>query len=139
LQFSAFIPPPKPDPNTYWVIPDKLLAGEYPGDRDPEEARRRLRRFLVAGVRHFIDLTEVELTPYAGLLTEVAGARTSYERIPIRDISVPEEPKTMAEIIAAIDRPMAEGGITNVHCWGWGRPARTRRRLLVAGARAEAR
>jgi hypothetical protein len=41
-------PPPKPDPNTYWVIPGKLLAGEYPGDRDSEEARSRLRKFLAA-------------------------------------------------------------------------------------------
>ena len=58
--------PPKPDPNTYWVIPGKLLAGEYPGARNPEEARSRLRKFLAAGIRHFIDLTEVgELTPYA--------------------------------------------------------------------------
>jgi protein-tyrosine phosphatase len=112
-------PPPKPDPNTYWVVPGKLLAGEYPGAPDSEEARRRLSRFLSAGVRHFIDLTEAsELEPYAELLTEEADSRTSYERIPIRDVSVPEEPKTMAEIIAAIDRAMAEEGITYVHCWG---------------------
>ena len=112
-------PPPKPDPNTYWVEPAKLLAGEYPGAPDPEEARRRLRRFLAAGVRHFIDLTEVgELEPYAGLLAEEADSRTSYERIPIRDVSVPDEPQTVAEIIAAIDRAIAEGGITYVHCWG---------------------
>ena len=112
-------PPPKPDPNTYWVVPGKLLAGEYPGAADPEEARRRLRKLLAAGVRHFIDLTEAgELTPYAELLTEEAGSRTTYERFPIRDVSVPEEPKTMAEVIAAIDRAMAEGGITYVHCKG---------------------
>jgi hypothetical protein len=93
----------KPDPNTYWVVPGKLLAGEYPGALDSEEARQRLRRFLAAGVRHFIDLTEVgELTPYAELLTEEAGFRTSYERFPIRDLSVPDEPKAMAETIAAI-------------------------------------
>ena len=111
--------PAKPDPNTYWVVPGKLLAGEYPGARDAEEARRRLRSFLAAGVRHFIDLTEVgELEPYAELLTEEAGSGISYKRIPIRDVSVPEEPKTTAEIIAAIDRAMAEGGITYVHCWG---------------------
>jgi hypothetical protein len=109
----------KPDPNTYWVVPGKLLAGEYPGARDAEEARRRLRSFLAAGVRHFIDLTEVgELEPYDELLTEEAGSGISYKRIPIRDVSVPEEPKTMAEIIAAIDHGMAEGGITYVHCWG---------------------
>lgn len=112
-------PPPKPDPNTYWVVPGKLLAGEYPGARDPEDARRRLRRFLDVGVRHFIDLTEAsELEPYDELLTEEAGFKTSYERIPIRDVSVPEEPKTVAEIIAAIDRGIAAGGITYVHCWG---------------------
>jgi protein-tyrosine phosphatase len=113
-------PPPKPDPNSYWVVPGKLLAGEYPGARDSEEARRRSKRFLAAGVRHFIDLTEVgELTPCAELLTEEeAGSGTSYKRIPIRDGSVPEEPKTVAEIIAAIDRAITEGGITYVHCWG---------------------
>jgi Swiss Army Knife protein, DSP-PTPase phosphatase domain len=111
--------PPKPAPNTYWVIAGKLLAGEYPGARNPEEARRRLRKFLAAGVRHFIDLTEAgELTPYAELLSQEAGSRTSYQRFPVRDGSVPEEPKTMGEIIAAIDRAMAEDGITYVHCWG---------------------
>jgi protein-tyrosine phosphatase len=111
--------PPKPDPNTYWVVPGKLLAGEYPGASDPEEARKRLRKFLAAGVRHFIDLTEAgELEPYAELLAEESGSNMSYGRIPIRDVSVPAEPKTVAEIIAAIDRAMAEGGITYVHCWG---------------------
>jgi protein-tyrosine phosphatase len=110
---------PKPDPNTYWVVPGKVLAGEYPGAFDSEEARRRLRRFLQAGVRHFIDLTEAgELEPYAELLTEEACSRTTYERFPIRDMSVPKEPRTMAAIITAIDRGIAEGGITYVHCWG---------------------
>jgi protein-tyrosine phosphatase len=42
----------------------------------------------------------------------------SYERIPIRDVSVPEDPKTVAEIIAAIDGAMTKEGITYVHCWG---------------------
>jgi protein-tyrosine phosphatase len=111
--------PTKPHPNTYWVVPGKLLAGEYPGAIDSEEARRRLRSFLQVGVRHFIDLTEVgELEPYAELLTEEAGSGTTYQRIPIRDESVPEEPKTMAEIIAAIHRGMAGSGVTYVHCWG---------------------
>ena len=78
-----------------------------------------MRRFLTAGVRHFIDLTEAgELGPYAELLMEEAGSRTTYGRFPIRDVSVPDEPKTMVAIIAAIDRAMAEGGITYVHCWG---------------------
>jgi len=111
--------PPKPDPNTYWVVPAKLLAGEYPGAPDPEDTRTRLKMFLAAGVRHFVDLTEAgELEPYSEFLTEEGGSGTSYERFPIRDVSVPEEPETMATIIAAIDRAMAKEGITYVHCWG---------------------
>jgi len=112
--------PPRPDPNTYWVVAGKLLAGEYPGARQPEEARKKLRRFLEVGVRHFIDLTEVgELEPYAEVLAREGGSPgTSYKRIPIRDVSVPKEPLTMLEIIAAIDYALARDGVTYVHCWG---------------------
>ena len=101
-------------------MPGKLLAGEYPGAHKPEEARKKLRQFLDAGVRHFIDLTEVgELKPYAALLVEEAGSiETTYERIPIRDVDVPKEAQTMVKIIDAIDRAIATGGIAYVHCWG---------------------
>jgi protein-tyrosine phosphatase len=112
--------PPKPDPNTYWVVPDKFLAGEYPGAYNPDDARKKLRRFLDIGVRRFIDLTEDgELEPYVELLTEEAGSiERSYERIPIRDVDVPKEAQTMVKIIDAIDRAIAAGGIAYVHCWG---------------------
>ncbi|MBV8279160.1 MAG: hypothetical protein JO170_28395 [Verrucomicrobia bacterium] len=74
-----------------------------------------MKKFLAAGVRHFIDLTEAgELEPYAETLREEAGSEMSYKRIPIRDVSVPENPETMAAIIAAIDRAMADEGITYV-------------------------
>jgi hypothetical protein len=48
--------PPVPVPDSYWVVDDLLLAGEYPGEIDPDETRRKLRAFLDAGVRLFIDL-----------------------------------------------------------------------------------
>jgi hypothetical protein len=50
--------PPGPNLNTYWVVPHKFLAGEYPGDKDPVKAREKINRFLEVGVRHFVDLTE---------------------------------------------------------------------------------
>jgi hypothetical protein len=57
--------PPRPDKNTYWVVPFKFLAGEYSGDKDPDKARKKIRQFLAAGIRHFVDLTEGgELAPY---------------------------------------------------------------------------
>ena len=39
-----------PIPDSYWVIPGKFLAGEYPGALDLDTAQMRLRRFVAAGV-----------------------------------------------------------------------------------------
>ncbi len=47
-----------PIPDSYWVIPGKLLAGEYAGQPTDVGAIDRLKRFLNAGVNAFIDLTE---------------------------------------------------------------------------------
>ena len=72
--------------NTYWVIPGRLLAGEYPGDPDDSQARQRLERLSGAGIDSFIDLTEEgELPPYRLLLPK----HTQYLRSPIVDTRVP--------------------------------------------------
>ena len=89
---DATIPSARPDPNTYWVIEGRFLAGEYPGARDPAQARRKIAAFLNAGITTFIDLTEPhELAPYEPLLAD-AGAE--YNRFPIRDMSVPRDVRT---------------------------------------------
>jgi ADP-ribosylglycohydrolase/protein-tyrosine phosphatase len=113
---------PRPDLNTYWVVPSKFLAGEYPGDKDPGKAREKINRFLEAGVRHFVDLTELgELVPYEAILSEESRAvniAASYQRFPIRDINVPSDAEHLAEILLAIDRRIRQGGIVYVHCRG---------------------
>jgi len=38
-------------------VADRLLAGEYPGSADPDEAARRIRAFARHGVTLFVDLT----------------------------------------------------------------------------------
>jgi hypothetical protein len=86
--------PPRPNGNSYWVVPLKFLAGEYPGDKDPVKASKKIKQFLAAGIRHFIDLTrpDDELVPYDAILSKEArnsGIRTTYQRFPIRDNSVP--------------------------------------------------
>jgi hypothetical protein len=112
----------RPNANTYWVVPRKLLAGEYPGDEDPGKAREKINRFLEVRVRHFIDLTELgELVPYEAILSEesrAANITATYQRFPIRDISVPSDAEHLAEILFAIDRQIRQGGIVYVHCWG---------------------
>jgi ADP-ribosyl-[dinitrogen reductase] hydrolase len=114
--------PPRPNRNTYWVVPLKFLAGEYPGDKDPVNARNKIKQFLAAGIRHFVDLTEEgELAPYDAILSEEArnsGIEATYQRLPIRDISVPNDSEHLAEILSAIDRRISEGGAVYLHCWG---------------------
>ena len=74
-KFDATGTPPRPNGNTYWVVPHKFLAGEYPGGKDPVTARKKINQFLVAGIRHFVDLTEVgdQLAPYQAILSEVVA------------------------------------------------------------------
>jgi protein-tyrosine phosphatase len=110
-----------PIAESYWVEENRFLAGEYPGSRDPETARRLMDAFLEAGITAFIDLTEShELTPYEGILKEQAknyGVNVSHQRIPIRDLSVPSS-DTMTTILNAIDKATNNGDCVYVHCWG---------------------
>ena len=114
--------PPRPNKNTYWVVPLNFLAGEYPGDKDPVKARKKIKQFLAAGIRHFVDLTEDgDLVPYDAILSEEArnaSITATYQRFPIRDNSVPSDSEHLAEILFAIDRRIREGGAVFLHCWG---------------------
>ncbi len=105
-----------PNPNSYWVVKDRLLAGEYPGGNTGGEARHKLKAFLDAGITAFIDLTEPkEMFPYASLFK---GMGVEYRRFPILDDHVPNDPRQMAEILDAIDAAMAAERKVYVHCQG---------------------
>jgi hypothetical protein len=97
---------PRPNLNTYWVIPGKFLAGEYPGDKELVKAREKIHRFLEVGVRHFVDLTEFgELVPYEAILSDesrAANVTATYQRFPTRDVSVPRDAAYLGEILFAI-------------------------------------
>jgi hypothetical protein len=103
-----------PIPNSYRLPDGRLIAGEYPGDRDDAPARAKLGALLDAGVRTFIDLTEPhELAPYDNLVRELArsrGTEVNYVRLPIRDVSVPESTAVMHEILDTIDAATQDGG-----------------------------
>ena len=113
--------PLRPDTNTYWVVPQQLLAGEYPGCKAPKDPTERLARWLDVGIRTFIDLTEPgELTPYASALRNLALQRELRVRhwpLSIRDLGVPSV-QTMHDILNLIDGEMAQGRPVYVHCWG---------------------
>lgn len=112
----------KPHANTYWVEPNRLLAGEYPASTRPEMAGGRLEAYLDCGITDFIDLTTAgELDPYENVLQELGRSRAfqvDYVRLPIVDMSVPERPDRMIRILDEIDRRIDAGGTVYVHCWG---------------------
>jgi len=105
----------RPIKECYWVVPGRLLAGEYPRTLDEDTTREKLDRLLRAGVTVFVDLTEEDegLEPYAHML----GAAV-HHRLPIRDASVPDSMEKTAEILDTIDRELDAGHLVYVHCWG---------------------
>lgn len=111
----------RPIPDSYWVYRGSLLAGEYPGSPDDDEAIRNLRSFLEAGVNVFIDLTEEgELEPYLDILNKESdnlGISVRYQRRPIRDLGVPTA-EEMVTTLNAIDEAIESGAVVYVHCWG---------------------
>jgi protein-tyrosine phosphatase len=98
-----------------------LLAGEYPGHMQTRASRKRIRSFITAGIREFIDLTEDwELRPYSDLLPELArraGSGLGYTRYPVLDLGVPAA-STMVRILDAIDAHLAANRPVYLHCWG---------------------
>lgn len=103
----------RPLANTYWVIPGRLLAGEYPGGADDSEARRRLGRLHEAGVDSYVDLTEDgELPSYRHLLPKHAD----YLRSAIADTRVPNNVEQTLELLAAIRAALARERCIYVHC-----------------------
>lgn len=102
-----------PIPNSYWALPDRLLAGEHPWGGSESATRRCLETLVAAGVRHFIDLTRPgEMPSYVPLLPAVA----TYRSLPIADHSVPENPQQMREIQRVLAQLLASGGAVYVHC-----------------------
>lgn len=108
---------PTPIPNSYWVIPNRLLAGEHPSGIRRSESIARLQRFLDAGVTSFVDLTEEdELPAYHTLFAEVTERPIRYRRWSIEDHSIPESNARMADILDHIDAELAAGRCVYVHC-----------------------
>jgi hypothetical protein len=112
----------RPHDNCYWVLPGRLMAGEYPGAPDRKVARQRLGDITGTGVRYFIDLTDPhELKPYLPQLQELARGDkvvAGYERWPIRDMDVPHSAGYANQILDRLDALVEGGAVPYLHCWG---------------------
>jgi len=111
---------PRPHDNCYWLLPGRVMAGEYPGLADPQQQSRRLEAMVGAGVCVVVDLTDPSegLPPYVDALRAAAqGAAIQCQRFPIKDFSVPEA-ATMRRILDAVDAALAAGDTVYLHCHG---------------------
>ena len=111
--------PARPIPDSYWVVPGRLLAGEHPGSASRALAMERLKRFLAAGVSCFIDLTDpAETPPYEAYLPFATpdGRRIAYLREPLPDHDVPADRETMTRILRMIEDALAAGHVVYLHC-----------------------
>jgi len=122
------VSPEKPFARSYWVVPDRLLAGSYPGSRGREEALEKLMRLLKCGVREVINLMEEDekdhndqdFVAYEATLRDLAGklrVRVNCRRHPIRDGHVPPLERMIA-ILDDIDDAVSHGRPVYLHCWG---------------------
>jgi protein-tyrosine phosphatase len=108
---------------SYWVIPERFRAGEYPGAVDEGVARVKIRCLLDKGLTSFLDLTqpgEYDLVPYHDLLVEQANRcniTVDYHRIPIQDFTPPAR-ETMVAILDALDSELTGGKNIYLHCFG---------------------
>jgi hypothetical protein len=105
-----------PLPDSYWVVPGRLLAGRCPGLRcDDAGARAELEALRGAGIRLIVDLTEGTewgLPQYAGFVAPPAVRR----RHPIPDFGCPSL-GGMREILDGIDAALASDANVYVHCY----------------------
>ena len=116
-----------PFTRAYWVEPGRILAGFYPGDRDPSVASAKLSSLLDCGVTDFFCLMEENEGDHAGRsfseyqtelmrLARLRGTDVRWNRFAIRDMGIP----SVAEMSRTLDalNVAAERGCAYVHCWG---------------------
>jgi protein tyrosine/serine phosphatase len=117
-----------PFDRSYRVVPDKFLAGAYPGSKEHDEALAKITGLVECRIRFVVSLMEEDernfigeqFEPYEDLLARAAsalGEEIRLKRMPIRDLHVPSR-HNMVEILNTIDRAIENDKPVYVHCWG---------------------
>ena len=117
-----------PFSRSYWVAPGKLLAGYFPGDKNPAAATHKLGGLLDCGIRHIVNLMEEDEVDHSGLpfhpyhiairhLAAQRGVEIVCERFPIQDLGIPSH-RDMRLILDTIDKSIDQAMPVYVHCWG---------------------
>jgi hypothetical protein len=119
---------------SYWVVPEKLLAGCYPGSEDPIEEERTLKGLIQSGIGHVISLMEPReynsphdpFAPYVDHMESMAQnlkISVTFDQISIKDFSVPTE-RQMVRILNQIDMCIKYDKPVYIALLGWQRQDR---------------
>ena len=111
-----------PFQRSYWVVPGKLMAGYYPGAPTTVEAASKLEGLVEAGIRHIVNLMEEtekghKGEPFVPYQAPFTARGINCTRMPIKDMQTPSAEEMIA-ILDDIDKSIAAGAPTYVHCWG---------------------
>lgn len=103
-----------------------FIAGNYPGNTDPERARRKLRILIDAGVSEIVNLMEEHEMHWKGSVIQDYRAHLrdidpdgslSVKRFPIADMHVPTV-DFMQSILDHVDTRLGMGKTVYLHCLG---------------------
>src|SRR5688572_6363670 len=114
-----------PFTRTWWIEPDKVIGGRFPGTKDPTETRQMLADLLACGVPTIANLHESgerghggeRFPDYCPTVSELAaeqGVEVVCHRFPIVDNDVPT-PELMAKIQAVVGGAVDAGHLVYVH------------------------
>jgi hypothetical protein len=117
-----------PFDQAYWVVPDRLMAGYYPGSVHRQDAHPKLSALLECGIRHFISLMRDDeiiwygkpVVPYDAemrSLSRTLDDEVTFDRMPIKDMSIPTRIE-MAKILDRIDHNIRNSKPVYLHCLG---------------------
>jgi len=119
--------------NSYWVVPDEILAGPFPGSDEDFSYKLRLRALFDAGIRCFINLQQIgEMGSgsrkydenYEKIFSHFLSQSNEKEidggfirRFSIPDKDVPSI-ELMTKILNEIDMLRLKNIPVYIHCWG---------------------
>lgn len=117
-----------PYERSYWVLTNKLLAGEIPSSKTESRKIDKINNLLDCNIDVIINLMEVVEKNFSDevledysitLYKEAAKKNKKIEmlRFAIKDLNIPSE-TFMVEILNKIDEQIALGKRVYVHCWG---------------------
>jgi protein tyrosine/serine phosphatase len=112
-----------PIKESYWIIPGKFMAGEYPALGSETETKGRIYWLLDMDIDFIIDLTEADergLWQYSDIIQDEAKKykrNARYQRMPIKDFSTPPKER-IKEILDTVDVVLNSGNHIYLHCQG---------------------